>query len=249
MTIKIAVAGGTGVVGSHVVEAARAAGHETVVLARSLGIDVYTGAGLDAALAGVDAVVDASNVITTRRGESERWFATSTTNLIEAGRRAGVGHHVVMSIVGIDDVDYGYYFGKRAQEQAALSSGAPVSIVRATQFHEFPGQVMDRFRGPIAVMPKMKVQTIAASEVGAALAELAAGPVVGRAPDIAGPEVRELPDLARLLLAARGKKKPLLAMSLPGKAGRAMRDGALLPAGDGPRGTLTFEQWLAQQPR
>lgn len=247
--MKIAVAGGTGVVGSHVVAAAQAAGHEPVVLARSKGVDVITGAGLGEALAGVEAVIDVSNVISTRRKAAEQFFQTGTANLIEAGKGAGVRHHVVMSIVGIDLVDYGYYYGKRKQEEVALGSGAPVSILRATQFHEFPGQLMQRTKGPLVLMPKMKVQTIAASEVGAALVVLAAGPAVGRAPDIAGPEVRDLPDLARLLLNSRGTSKPMLTMSIPGKAGKAMASGALIPASDGPRGSLTFEQWLQQEPR
>jgi len=245
--MKIAIAGGTGVVGSHTVAAAKAAGHEPVVLARSLGVDVFTGQGLGEALAGVDAVIDVTNKVAVRAKPSIAFFEAATRNLIEAGRAAGVQHHVVMSIVGIDLVDYGYYFGKRAQEEAALSSGAPVSILRATQFHEFPGQLMDRTKGPVAVIPRMKVQTVAAADVGQALVSLASGPAVGRAPDIAGPEVSDLPDLARRLQAMTGKTKSIWAMNVPGKAGKAMRDGALLPAGDGPRGKVTFEDWLQQQ--
>jgi uncharacterized protein YbjT (DUF2867 family) len=246
--MKIAVAGGTGVVGSHVVAAAQAAGHQAVILARSTGVDIFSGSGLGEALTGVDAVIDVANKVTLSAKPAVTFFETSTRNLIEAGQRAGVQHHVVMSIVGIDDVDYGYYLGKRAQEQTALSSGAPVSILRATQFHEFPGQLMDRTKGPFAVIPRMKVQTVAAAEVAQALLALATGPVAGRSPDIAGPEVHELPELARLLRAARSSKRPLLTVSLPGKVGKAMRTGALLPTGDGLRGTLTFENWL-KQPR
>lgn len=244
--MKIAVAGGTGVVGSHVVAAARAAGHEPSILARSKGVDIITGAGLDEALAGADAVIDVTNMFATRRKPAEEFFDKGTTNLLEAGRRSGVAHHVVMSIVGIDLVDYGYYFGKRRQEEVALASGAPVSILRATQFHEFAGQVLDRTKGPIAIMPRMKVQTVAASEVGTALVALAAGPAVGRAPDLAGPEVRQLPDLARLTLRARGSRRPLWTVNIPGKAGKAMRDGALIPP-DGARGVITFDEWLQQQ--
>lgn len=244
--MKIAVAGGTGVVGSHVVTAAQAGGHETVVLARSVGVDVFSGSGLGESLVGVDAVIDVANTVTLSAKPAIRFFETSTRNLIEAGQRAGVRHHVVMSIVGIDDVDYGYYLGKRAQEHAALSSGAPVSILRATQFHEFPAQMMERVKGPVAVIPQMRVQTVAAVEVAQALVGLAIGPVLGRSPDIAGPQVRELPELARLLRDARGSKRPVVSLRLPGKVGTAMRTGALLPTSAGPRGTLTFEDWLGQ---
>jgi len=245
--MKIAIAGGTGVVGAHTVAAAKAAGHEPVVLARSVGVDVLSGNGLGEALVGVEAVIDVTNKTTVRAKASVDFFERATRNLVEAGKQAGVKHHVVMSIVGIDLVDYGYYFGKRAQEETALSSGAPVSILRATQFHEFPGQLMDRNKAPFDVIPRMQVQTIAAADVGAALVALAAGPAVGRAPDIAGPEVRELPDLARKLRTVQRRRKPLLVVTMPGKAGKAMRDGALLPATDGPRGKITFDDWLGQQ--
>jgi uncharacterized protein YbjT (DUF2867 family) len=245
--MKIAIAGGTGVVGAHTVAATRAAGHEAVVLARSAGVDIISGAGLAAALAGVDAVIDVANLFATRAKPAVTFFETGTRNLIEAGKAGGVKHHVVLSIVGIDLVEYGYYAGKRAQEKAALDSGAPVSVLRATQFHEFPGQVLDRTRGPIAVMPRMRVQTVAASEVGQALVALASGPPVGRAPDLAGPEERQLTDLARLVLDKRGSKKPLWKVTVPGAAGKAMRSGALIPTG-GTRGVLTFDQWLASAP-
>ena len=106
--MRVAVAGGTGVVGRRVVDALSARGHEVIVLARSRGVDVTTGAGLDAALAGVDAVVDTTNVVTTSRRRSVAFFGAATSSLLAAGERAGVGHHVALSIVGIDRVDFGY---------------------------------------------------------------------------------------------------------------------------------------------
>ena len=242
--MKIAVAGGTGVVGAYTVAAARAAGHETVALARSSGVDITSGTGLAAALDGVDAVIDVANLASTRAKPATRFFEAGTRNLIAAGKAGGVQHHVLLSIVGIDSVEYGYYAGKRAQEKAALDSGAPVSILRATQFHEFPAQLLDRMRGPVAIMPRMRVQTVAAREVADALVALAAGTPVGRAPDLAGPEERQLTDLARLILDKRGSRKPLWKVTIPGAAGTAMRSGALIPTG-GTRGVLTFDQWLA----
>jgi uncharacterized protein YbjT (DUF2867 family) len=242
--MKIAIAGGTGTVGAHTVAAARAAGHKPVVLARSAGVDIVSGEGLDAALTEVDAVIDVTNMFSARAKSATQFFESGTRNLIEAGTARGVKHHVLLSIVGIDLVDYGYYVGKRAQEKAALDSGAPVSILRATQFHEFPGQVLDRVKGPIAIMPRMRVQTVAACEVGEALVALAASAAVERAPDLAGPEERQMTDLARLILDARRSKKQLWKVSIPGAAGKAMRSGALIPTG-GTRGVLTFEQWLA----
>jgi uncharacterized protein YbjT (DUF2867 family) len=247
-TMRVAVAGGTGVVGRRVVAALRTAGHESVTLARSTGVNITTGVRLDAAMAGVQAVIDVSNVVTTRKKTSVAFFAAGTGNLLAAGNQAGVQHHVVLSIVGIYDVDYGYYFGKRRQEEVALASGAPVSILRATQFHEFAGQLIDRGKGRLVVMPRMTVQTVAASEVADALVALVAGPAVGLAADLGGPEVRQLTDLAKKVLVARGSSKPMLAVPLPGAAGKAMRGGALVAKGDGPRGVITFEQWLAAAP-
>lgn len=247
--MRVAVAGGTGLVGRHVVGALAAAGHEPVVLARSVGVDLTTGDGLDAALAGVTAVIDVSNVVTTSRRAAVTFFETATTNLLDAGFRAGVRHHVILSIVGVDRVDLGYYEGKRRQEEIARDSGRPVSILRATQFHEFAEQTLDRFAaGPLVLVPRMRTQPIAAREVADALVALVAGPAVGRAPDLAGPDVHELPDLVRAVLRARGRRVWLMTVRLPGRAGKAMADGALLPTGDGLRGTLrgtqTFDEWL-----
>lgn len=244
--MRIAVAGGTGVVGRCTVQAVRAAGHEAVVLARSTGADLLTGAGLEQALAGADAVVDVSNVATTRRSAAVTFFETATRHLLAAAERAGIRHLVVLSIVGVDRVDYGYYAGKLCQEELVLAGPVPGSVLRATQFHEFAGQLLGRTRGPLALVPRMQVQPVAAREVGAALAALAAAGPVGMAAELAGPQVHELPDLARRLLRAEGERRVVLPVRVPGAAGRAMAAGGLLPTGDGPRGVLTFDQWLAE---
>ena len=243
--MRIAVAGGTGVVGRHVVEALVATGHEPVVLARSRGINIVTGEGLESALVGVEAVIDVSNVITTLRRKSEAFFIASTRQLLHAGERAGVRHHVVLSIVGSDRVDYGYYQGKRRQEELVLNGPAPASVLRATQFHEFAAQVLAGTKGPLALVPHMRIQPVAANEVAIALAELACGPALGLADELAGPQEHQLVDLARRVVTARGVHRRVVGVRFPGAAGRAMATGGLLPAADGPRGTQTFDQWLA----
>jgi uncharacterized protein YbjT (DUF2867 family) len=245
--MRVAVAGGTGVVGRRVVEAVRAAGDEPVVLARSTGVDLVTGAGLDAALAGADAVIDVSNVATSRRGPAAAFFEAATGHLLAAGERAGVRHLVALSIVGIDRVDLGYYAGKRRQEELLAGGAVPWTVLRATQFHEFPAQLLGRSRGPVAVLPRMRVQPVAAREVAGALATLAAGPAAGMAPELAGPEVHELGELAGRLLRARGERRPVVSLRLPGATGRALAGGGLLPQGPGPRGQVTFAAWLAER--
>jgi uncharacterized protein YbjT (DUF2867 family) len=242
--MKTAVAGGTGCVGRFVVEALRAGGDEPVVLARSTGVDITTGAGLDDALGGVSAVIDVSNITTLSRKASVGFFEAATRHLLEAGQRAGVSHLVALSIVGIDRVDYGYYAGKRRQEELVLSGAVPASVLRATQFHEFVAQILDRGHGPVAVVPRMRTQPIAAREVADALVAIAAGPPVGLAPELAGPQPLELTDLASRLERARGSHRLVVSLPVPGKAGRAMATGGLLPTDPGPRGVQTFAEWL-----
>jgi uncharacterized protein YbjT (DUF2867 family) len=245
--MRVAVAGGTGLTGRHVVAGLTAAGHDPVVLARSEGVDLVAGTGLDEALASVSTVIDVSDLKTTRRRASAAFFTAASQNLLAAGQRAGVRHHVALSIVGIDRVDFGYYEGKRRQEELVLAGPVPGSVLRATQFHEFAGQFLDRTPGPVAVVPMMRIQPIAVREVAAALIALAAGQPAGLAPELAGPRQESLPDLARQLVRARGKHRLVVSIRLPGAAGRAWADGALLPARPGPRGMQAFAQWLAEE--
>jgi len=243
--MKIAVAGGTGVAGRRVVEALVATGHEPVVLARSTGVDVLTGAGLDAALAGVDAVVDATNKMTTSRRTAVKFFETAGHNLTAAAQKAGVAHIVTLSIVGIDRVEYGYYQGKLVQEKIVRESGLPFTILRATQFHEFADQVLGLTPGPVAFVPRMQSQTVAVSEVGQALAEIATGSPQGQI-EMAGPEVAWMLDLARRLVKARGSRRAVLPLWMPGSGAKAMASGGLLPtATDSRRGRIRYDEWLA----
>ena len=243
MADRVAVAGGTGVVGRHVVDALAAAGVEPVVLARSTGIDLVRGVGLDDALRGVGAVVDVSNVATQRRSAAVGFFTAATSALLAAGARAGVRHHVVLSIVGVDRVDTGYYAGKRAQEELVLAGDVPATVLRATH-HQFAERVLAIAKGPVAPVPRMRVQPVAAREVGAHLAELVLGPPRGHAPELAGPDVHELTDLVRRLLRARGSRRRVLPLQGPTAASRAAVGGALLPTGPGPRGVQSFDAWL-----
>ncbi|MEU6207348.1 SDR family oxidoreductase [Micromonospora musae] len=242
--MRIAVAGGTGWIGRRVVEAVRAGGHEPVVIARSAGVDLIRGTGLADALAGVPIVIDVSDRWTISRKRSEEFFGTATGNLLAAGRRAGVRHHVVLSIVGVDRVDTGYYAGKRRQEALVLDGTVPGTVLRSTQFHEFAAQRIAP-RGPIAAVPQLLSQPIAAREVAQCLVDLAVAEPAGLMPDLAGPQQLRMPEMARRLLRARGSRRVVLPVRLPGAVGRAMAEGALLPTGAGPRGTQTFDQWLA----
>ncbi len=242
--MHVAVAGGTGWIGRLVVEAVRANGDTPVVLARSTGVDLTRGRGLDDKLAGASAVIDVSNVQTTSRKKSIAFFEAATSSLLAAEERIGIIHHIALSIVGSDRVDFGYYLGKHRQEGLVLAGGVPATVLRSTQFHEFAAQLLAR-GGPFVLAPKMLSQPIAAREVADALAAISHAEPAGLAPELAGPQQERMPDMVRRLVRARGEHRLVIPVRLPGDAGKAMAEGGLLPASDGPRGRQTFDEWLA----
>lgn len=242
--MRIAVAGATGVVGRHVVAELGQRGHEAVALARSKGVDVMRTDGLADHLAGVDAVIDTLGITTTRRKPATDFFTTTTRNLLQAERAAGVARHVLLSIVGIDGSSFGYYRAKVAQEEAARELDASVTILRATQFHEFAEQMLERGKaGPMVVVPRMRSATVAASEVASALVDLAENPHPGTV-EMGGPEAFDMPDLVRRVAESRSMNARVLAVKVPGSAGRAMTDGSLIPQNPWRAGTQTFDEWL-----
>lgn len=234
--------------GTRVVEALRVQGHEPVVLARRTGVDLRSGEGLAARLEGVEAVVDATSVETARASVATDFFTTTSRHLLRAGAEAGVRHHVLVSIVGIDDSGFGYYVGKRAQEQVVADGPVPHTIVRIAQFHEFAAQLADRAPGPVAVVPVMRSAPVAAREAGAEVARLAVGPALGRAGEVGGPREELVPDMVRRWLRARGSRRRVLPLRVPGATGRALRSGVLVPREPAYVGTETFDAWLAQLP-
>jgi uncharacterized protein YbjT (DUF2867 family) len=248
--MKMAVAGGTGTVGRHLVDAARGRGHDVVVLARSTGVDLTSGAGLEPALAGVDVVVDAASVGTQSATASRAFFGAVTTNLLAASQAAGVRHHLALSIVGSDRAPFGYYAGKALQEQLVTAGPIPWTILRATQFHEFAQQIYGQVKlGPINLVPRMLSQPVAAREVAARLVDLAAAGPFGHATDLAGPEELRMADMVRAYASVTGGRGPIVEIPLPGGFGTALRDGTVLASPTADRGTQTFADWIAQLPR
>lgn len=247
--MRIAVAGGTGTVGTHIVAAVRSAGHDPIVLARSNGVDLLTGQGVDAALRGVDAVIDAVNISTLSADDATAFFRTASGTLLDAADRAGVATTVLLSIVGIDRIPHGYYAGKLAQEAVYEASAAPVTILRATQFHEFAAQLFERAKiGPLRVAPRARVQPIAAAEVGTHLVSLASAPAQGRAADLAGPREERLDEMVRAYARATGHRGWMPAVSLPGPQMKGMRAGLALPGPGAVLGRETFAEWVSALP-
>jgi len=244
--MKIAVAGGTGVVGHHVVDLAREAGHEAVVLARSTGVDLVAGAGVAEALHGVAAVVDVASVQTQDARRSREFFGTVTRNLLAAEQEAGVGHHVALSIVGIDRAPGGYYAGKVLQEELVSAGGVPWTVLRATQFHEFASQIHGAVAlGPITLVPTMRSEPIAAREVAERLVELASSGPAGRVADLGGPQERRMADMVRAYAQRIGDRRRVVQVPLPGILGQGMRKGWLITGPDADHGTTTFDEWLS----
>ncbi len=244
---RIGVAGGTGLVGRHVMEALRRAGHEAVALTRASGVDLVAGDGLADALRGVRAVIDVTNTPATDADETRAFFGTATRNLLAAEERAGVEHHVALSIVGVDRVPgNAHYAGKRLQEELVKDGPVAATIVRATQFHEFAAMVVSwTRRGDVAAVPPLLVQPAAAADVGDALARAALDDPAGTI-EVAGPEPQDLVDMARRTLAARGE--PLrLVPTWRGLFGVEMAGEVLLPGPEAVITPTTFERWLTSQ--
>lgn len=244
--MRIAVAGGTGTVGRHVVTAAAARGHDVRVLSRGNGHDLESGAGLAGALDGVVALIDVASVVTLSGRRAREFFTAVTGNLLRAEADAGVGHHVALSVVGIDGADAGHYAGKLAQERLVEAGPVPFTIQRATQFHEFAAQVAGQSTfGPLTVIPAARIRPVAAREVGARLVELAeAGPAGGRVTDLTGPRDERLADLVRRMFAFDGMRRGVLEVRFPGQFGKALASGAARGGDDALRGRIDFDEWL-----
>jgi len=244
--MRVAVVGATGRIGCETAAALERSEHEVVPISRSSGVDVQSGDGLTEALAGVDAVVDASNTPAQDEREIVAFFGTGTQNLLAAEQAAGVRHHVLLSIVGIDHgQDVPHYAGKRRQEELVRAGAVPFSIVRATQFHDFAAMVAGWVEqdGAATIAPLL-VQPIAPGDVGEILAEVATGDPIGGVVEIAGPDTQDLVDMARRTYAARGQQIRLVP-TWHAIFDTSMAGDVLLPGPDARLGRTTFDAWLA----
>ncbi|MFE2550229.1 SDR family oxidoreductase [Streptomyces sp. NPDC059355] len=242
--MKITVIGGTGLIGSQLVSTLRAAGHEVVAASLSSGVDLLTGAGLDQALAGADTVVNVTNSPTFDEASPD-FFRTTMGNLLAAGERAGVGHQVILSIVGVDRVpQLDYYRAKTLQEDVLKQGPTPYSIVRATQFFEFMDAVLAWTADDHTVrLPSTPVRPMAAADVVAALAEVTTGAPLNGTVDVAGPEVFALDELGRLTLSARQDPRTVVTDEQAGMF--AAVEGDVLTGGPDARpATTSYEEWL-----
>jgi uncharacterized protein YbjT (DUF2867 family) len=246
---KIAVAGATGRLGRHVVDVLESAGRDVVPMSRTSGVDAITGEGFSQALSGVECIIDAATGPSPEEAAATEFFTTATRNFHEIGATAGVERLVVVSIIGCDRFSAGYNVSKVAHERAALAGPVDARILRAAQFHEFVEQLLDwGTQGDVGYVPTMRTQLVAARAVAEQLVDLALSPdsSVDSIPEVAGPRVERLVEMARLVAAKRGQPEGIEETSDPDDPDRELfaTDG-LLPR---PHATIagpTFEAWLA----
>jgi uncharacterized protein YbjT (DUF2867 family) len=246
--MKIVVIGGTGLIGSKVVALLTESGHEAVAASPRLGVNTLTGEGLAEALADASVVVDVSNAPSFEDHAVLEFFQTSTRNLLAAEAAAGVGHHVALSIVGIDrSPDNGYFQAKLAQEQLITSGSIPYSIVRATQFFEFIDGIADTatIGNDVHIAP-VAFQPIAADDVARAVAGVAVNaPLNGRL-EIAGPDQFRFDEVIRRRLRACNDARQVIADSQATYFGAVPREQSLVPLNGAQFGKIRFEDWLDQ---
>jgi uncharacterized protein YbjT (DUF2867 family) len=248
MIMKIVVIGGTGLIGSKLVNKLREHGHEVLAASPSSGVDSVTGEGLANALKGASVVVDVTNAPSWEDAAVLKFFETSTRNLLAQGAAAGVGHYVALSVVGTDRLlESGYFRAKLAQENLIEAGSIPYSIVRATQFFEFVKQIADYSTdGNKVRLPPALIQPMAADDVASALARVATGSPVNGIVEIGGPEQFRLDELVRQDLEALQDRREVMSDPHARYYGIQVSERALVPESDARLGEVRFEDWLNQ---
>jgi uncharacterized protein YbjT (DUF2867 family) len=249
--MKIVVIGGSGLIGTNLVNRLRKKGHEVVAASPASGVDTLTGKGLADVLQGTQVVVDVSNSPSFEDAAVLKFFETSTRNLLSAEAAAGVRHHVALSVVGADrNPDSGYMRAKIAQEKLIKAGKVPYTILRATQFFEFIGMIADASTdGNTVRLTSAMMQPIAADDVAAALVPVALGEPVNGMIELAGPEPIRMADLVRQLLAAKHDARQVTVDAQARYFGTVVNDQSLTPGANPRLGPTRFAEWLSSMPR
>jgi uncharacterized protein YbjT (DUF2867 family) len=246
--VKIAVIGGSGLIGSKVVSKLREHGHEAVAASPNSGVNTLTGEGLAEVLKGASVAVDVSNSPSWEDDAVMKFFDTSTRNLLSYEAAAGVGHHVALSVVGSERLlESGYFRAKIAQENLIKSSSIPYSIVRATQFFEFIKGIADfSTDGSTVRLPPALIQPMAADDVASAVCSVALGTPLNGTVEIGGPEQFRMYELVQRGLAARNDPREVVADPEARYYGIKLSETMLIPGRDARLGETHFETWLSQ---
>jgi uncharacterized protein YbjT (DUF2867 family) len=244
--MKVVVIGGTGLIGSKLVAILRGKGHEVLAASPDSGVNTITGEGLAEALAGAQVVVDVANSPSFADADVMKFFQTSGTNLLAAEERAGVKHHVALSIVGTDRVaDSGYLRAKVAQENLIKNSRVPYSILRSTQFFEFIGRIAPPTqKGESIHISSALFQPILSTDVVAALADVTLGAPLNGIVEVGGPERFRMDDLVRRVLRANGDEREVIGDTHARYFGAEINDQSLVASPGARIGAKRFEEWL-----
>jgi uncharacterized protein YbjT (DUF2867 family) len=247
--MKIVVIGGSGLIGSKLVDKLGQHGHDAVAADLKTGVNTLTGEGLDDVLEGAAVVVDVSNAPSWEDAAVMEFFRTSTGNLLAAESAAGVAHHVALSVVGTERLtESGYFRAKLAQEQLIAGSSIPYSIVRATQFYEFVKRIAAAATdGNTVRLPAALIQPMAADDVASGVGRVAVGAPLNGMVEIAGPEQFRLDELIRGVLTTRNDPREVVTDPRARYFGVNPSERALLPGADARLGETRFGDWLAQQ--
>lgn len=249
--MKIVIIGGTGRIGARLAGILQQQGHQVIAASRSTGINTISGEGLDEALSNAQVVVDVSNAPAADANAVLEFFETSTRNLIAAEKKNGVTHHIILSIVGVDRMQpKGYFRAKQAQEKLVKNSGIPYSIVQATQFFEFLGNIANTgAKGDSIHLPAVFFQPIAADDVAAILASVATGEPANGIIAIAGPEKDSMASIVGKYLKKKGDQRPVLADPNATYFGVELNEQSLVPgAGSNIKlGQINLENWFHGQ--
>ncbi|CAN5292202.1 SDR family oxidoreductase [soil metagenome] len=249
--MKIVVIGGSGLIGSKLVKLLSQRGHEVIAASPASGVNTITGEGLADVLTGTQVVVDVANSPSFEDKAVLEFFETSGRNLLAGEIRAGVKHHVALSVVGTDRLqDSGYFRAKMAQENLIKKSGIPYTIVRSTQFFEFLGSIAAAgAKGEAIHLSPAPVQPIASTDVAAALADVTLGEPMNKMVEIAGPERVSLAELVQHYLTQIQDSRQVIADRHARYYGSELNDQSLVP-GENPRlGGVNFDTWFIGQPK
>ncbi|WP_266181994.1 SDR family oxidoreductase [Dyella humicola] len=250
--MKIVIIGGTGLIGSKVAERLRKRGHEVIPAAPSTGVNALTGEGLDEAMAGTDIVVDLANSPSFEDKAVLDFFETSGRNLVTAEKKAGVEHHVALSVVGTGRPAFaasGYIRAKMAQEKLIRDAGIPYTIVHSTQFYEFlNGIAGDGGAGQEIRISSGLMQPIASDDVADAVTDVTLAPAVNGIMEIAGPEQAPMAELVQRFLTAIGDPRKVVADAKAAYFGAVLEPDTLLPGKGARLGKQDFQTWFARSP-
>lgn len=243
--MKIVVIGGTGLIGSKTAAILRQGGHEVVAASPKSGVDTITGEGLKEVLVGTQAVIDLANSPSFEARAVLEFFETSSRNLLAAETAAGVGHHVALSIVGIDRSDNGYFRAKLAQEKLIETSTIPYTIIRSTQFLEFLGAIAaSGADGNLIRISPGLFQPIAADDVAAIVADVALAAPQSGIVEIAGPERAPFNEIVARYLRAAGDPREVVSDPEARYFGARVEERSLVPLGEARLGHIGFDEWL-----